>query len=239
MRQYLREVRAEKYREVLSSDIAPSISMLVPAFNEESSVKESVMALLTLAYPQLEIVVVDDGSTDQTLSILMETFQRQPIQPVYDRRITTKPILGHLPFPTVPEPDRGSKGPGRQGRLIEHRPQRGQQRLACPLDADTILDPDGGASPPGPPVHPIRLRGGGRRHHPGGQRLHRLEGPAGVRAWPAPRPGRHPGRGVSPCLPIRAPWMEQVGRQSAHLRRLRPVPPREPSRDPRIRQVGW
>src|SRR5271170_4004690 len=64
MRQYLREVRAEKYRGILSSEIAPSISMLVPAHNEEASIQESVRALLTLAYAQLEIVVVDDGSTD-------------------------------------------------------------------------------------------------------------------------------------------------------------------------------
>ena len=52
MREYLRRVRAERYSEILSSEIAPSISMLVPAHNEEASIKESVRALLTLTYPR-------------------------------------------------------------------------------------------------------------------------------------------------------------------------------------------
>ena len=94
MRRYLREVRAERYSEILSSEIAPSISMLVPAHNEEASIKESVRALLTLAYPQLEIVVVDDGSTDETLSACLSPPSTSlPIHPIYDRKIrTTKPV---------------------------------------------------------------------------------------------------------------------------------------------------
>ena len=88
MHRYLREVRAEKYSEILSSEIAPSISMLVPAHNEEPSINENVRALLTLAYPQLEIVVIDDGSTDETLSVLISTFDLLPIHPIYDRRIS-------------------------------------------------------------------------------------------------------------------------------------------------------
>src|SRR5580692_8623443 len=79
MQRYLHEVRAEKYRDILSSEIAPSISMLVPAFNEESTIKDSVHALLTLAYPHLEIVVVDDGSTDATLGNLIDTFDLRAI----------------------------------------------------------------------------------------------------------------------------------------------------------------
>jgi cellulose synthase/poly-beta-1,6-N-acetylglucosamine synthase-like glycosyltransferase len=143
MRQYLREVRSEKYREVLSSDIAPSISMLVPAFNEESSVKESVMALLTLAYPQLEIVVVDDGSTDQTLSILMETFHLLPIQPVYDRRIPTKPIRAIFRSQQFPNLIVVSKDQGGKADSLNTALNVSSSELVCALDADTILDPDG------------------------------------------------------------------------------------------------
>ena len=78
MRRYLREVRAERHGTILSSELAPTISMLVPAHNEEQSIKESIRALLTVAYPQLEIVVVDDGSTDETLSTLTSTFDLLP-----------------------------------------------------------------------------------------------------------------------------------------------------------------
>ena len=72
MRRYLREVRAERYHEILSSEVAPSISMLVPAHNEEQSIRQNVQALLTVAYPQLEIVVVDNGSRDGSAQLLAE-----------------------------------------------------------------------------------------------------------------------------------------------------------------------
>ena len=92
MRDYLRRVRAEKYNEILSSEIAPSISMLVPAHNEEATIRESVRALLTLTYPRLEIVVVDDGSTDETLSALTSTFALLPIHPIYEEQLETKAV---------------------------------------------------------------------------------------------------------------------------------------------------
>jgi cellulose synthase/poly-beta-1,6-N-acetylglucosamine synthase-like glycosyltransferase len=143
MRQYLREVRAEKYRGILSSEIAPSISMLVPAHNEEASIQESVRALLTLAYAQLEIVVVDDGSTDNTLSILTSTFDLVPLQPIYDTRIATKPvrsILRSREFPNliVVEKENGGKADSLNAAL-----NISTSELVCALDADTILDPDG------------------------------------------------------------------------------------------------
>ncbi len=143
MRQYLREVRAEKYHQVLSSDIAPTISMLVPAHNEESSVKESVLALLTLAYPQLEIVVIDDGSTDQTMSILMEAFQLLPIQPVYDRRIATRPVRAIYRSQRFPNLIVASKEKGGKADALNAALNIASSELVCSLDADTILDPDG------------------------------------------------------------------------------------------------
>jgi cellulose synthase/poly-beta-1,6-N-acetylglucosamine synthase-like glycosyltransferase len=143
MRQYLREVRAEKYRPVLSSEITPSISMLVPAHNEEASIKESVRALLTLAYPQLEIVVVDDGSTDATLAILIETFHLRAIQPIYDRRIPTKPIRAIFRSQTFPNLIVVEKEKGGKADSLNAAMNVASSELVCALDADTILDPDG------------------------------------------------------------------------------------------------
>jgi cellulose synthase/poly-beta-1,6-N-acetylglucosamine synthase-like glycosyltransferase len=143
MRQYLREVRAEKYREILSSEIAPSISMLVPAYNEERSIQESVRALLTLTYPQLEIVVVDDGSTDQTLATLITTFGLLPTQPIYEQRIDTKAVRviyrsHQFPNLVVVAKDKGGKADSLNAAL-----NISSGELVCAIDADTILDPDG------------------------------------------------------------------------------------------------
>jgi len=143
MRRYLRDVRAEKYREILSSEIAPSISMLVPAHNEEPSIKESVRALLTLAYPQLEIVVVDDGSTDETLSTLTSTFDLLPTQPIYDRRIATKRVQAIYRSQTFPNLLVVSKEKGGKADSLNAALNISSGELVCAIDADTILDPDG------------------------------------------------------------------------------------------------
>ena len=143
MRQYLRQVRAEKYSEILSSEIAPSISMLVPAHNEEASIKESVRALLTLTYPQLEIVVVDDGSTDETLPILTSTFGLAAIHPIYDQRIQTKAVRAIYRSEQYPNLVVVSKDNGGKADSLNVGLNISSSELVCAIDADTILDPDG------------------------------------------------------------------------------------------------
>ena len=143
MRQYLRRVRAERYSGILSSEIAPSISMLVPAHNEEASIKESIRALLTLTYPQLEIVVVDDGSTDETLSILTATFALVEMDPIYDRRIPTKPVRAIYRSHQYPNLVVVSKENGGKADSLNVGLNISTSELTCAIDADTILDPDG------------------------------------------------------------------------------------------------
>jgi cellulose synthase/poly-beta-1,6-N-acetylglucosamine synthase-like glycosyltransferase len=143
MRRYLREVRAERYREILSSEIAPKISMLVPAHNEQVTIKESIRGLLTLAYPQLEIVVVDDGSTDGTLPVMISTFDLVAIERIYDRRVATKPVLGIYRSNQFPNLVVVSKENGGKADSLNAALNISSGELVCAIDADTIIDPDG------------------------------------------------------------------------------------------------
>jgi poly-beta-1,6 N-acetyl-D-glucosamine synthase len=59
-----------KFQQVPSPRYYPPISIIVPAYNEEVTIQKCVNALLQLDYPQYEILVVDDGSTDRTLDLL-------------------------------------------------------------------------------------------------------------------------------------------------------------------------
>ena len=52
---------------VRRSEVYPKISLVVPAYNEELTIKDCIQSLLNIDYPNYEIIVVDDGSTDKTL----------------------------------------------------------------------------------------------------------------------------------------------------------------------------
>lgn len=55
------------------------VSIVIPAFNEEKVIRDTIQSALALTYPQKEIIVVDDGSTDSTLKIARETAISKPV----------------------------------------------------------------------------------------------------------------------------------------------------------------
>jgi cellulose synthase/poly-beta-1,6-N-acetylglucosamine synthase-like glycosyltransferase len=57
------------------SPLTPSISLIVPSYNEEVSVRDSVGCMLRLDYPNYEVIVVNDGSKDRTMEILIDEFK--------------------------------------------------------------------------------------------------------------------------------------------------------------------
>lgn len=60
---------------LMKSPLMPGISLIVPSYNEAKTVRESVGGMLRLQYPNYEVVVVNDGSKDETLAILIEEFK--------------------------------------------------------------------------------------------------------------------------------------------------------------------
>lgn len=63
----------EKHTELNIEEIEwPKISILVPCFNEEETIKETIENLLNLSYPDYEIIAINDGSTDRTIEILKD-----------------------------------------------------------------------------------------------------------------------------------------------------------------------
>lgn len=79
-----------------SSDdkFAPLISLLVPAYNEEVTIVESVRSLMRLEYPAYEVVVVNDGSKDRTIQVMKEAFQLVRSDVDYNAHLGTSPVRG-------------------------------------------------------------------------------------------------------------------------------------------------
>jgi peptidoglycan-N-acetylglucosamine deacetylase len=59
-------------------DYKPRVSVLIPAYNEEAVIEATVRAALASDYPEIEVIVVDDGSIDRTAEIVREDFGRDP-----------------------------------------------------------------------------------------------------------------------------------------------------------------
>jgi cellulose synthase/poly-beta-1,6-N-acetylglucosamine synthase-like glycosyltransferase len=68
---------------IKESPMVPSITIIAPAHNEEASIRVAVRNLLELDYPELEVVIVNDGSEDRTLEELREEFHLRPVRGVY------------------------------------------------------------------------------------------------------------------------------------------------------------
>ncbi|PWH85418.1 glycosyltransferase family 2 protein [Brumimicrobium oceani] len=77
---------------LLLPEIAPGISVVAPAYNEEVIIIENVRSLLNLDYPNFEIVIVNDGSKDKTLDLLIEEFDLIPIPFPYIQKVICKPV---------------------------------------------------------------------------------------------------------------------------------------------------
>ena len=76
------------------SDFKPPISLLVPAYNEESTIVASIHSLLQLSYYEYEIIVINDGSKDGTLAALQHEFDLIPFAEAYWQMLPTKPERG-------------------------------------------------------------------------------------------------------------------------------------------------
>ncbi len=63
---YQRRIEHEQWRRIIQSPLTIPVSIIAPAYNEELAIEESVKSLLMLEYPEFEVIVVNDGSTDNT-----------------------------------------------------------------------------------------------------------------------------------------------------------------------------
>ncbi|MBR1652914.1 MAG: glycosyltransferase family 2 protein [Alloprevotella sp.] len=74
------------------SPLAPAVSIIAPAFNEEVTIIDNVYSLMQIDYPDYEIIIVNDASTDRTLELLVEEFHLVEVPHVVSMRVPSRPI---------------------------------------------------------------------------------------------------------------------------------------------------
>ncbi|MDH5499648.1 MAG: glycosyltransferase [Gammaproteobacteria bacterium] len=142
IRRYLQTAEQYEAENVFSALDIP-VSVVVPAYNESASIITSVKALLQLEYPQYELVVVNDGSSDDTLEKLINAFDLQEFPEAYRARVSCKPVratyrstrIGNLRV--VDKENGGSKADASNAGINVCR-----YPLVCVVDADSVLQPD-------------------------------------------------------------------------------------------------
>lgn len=140
LRQHRRRWTSRALDAVVRSSATPGISLVVPAFNEAATIAESVRALLLLTYPEFEVVVVNDGATDRTLDVLIETFAlvRAPVS--YAQTIPTQPIARWYRSVTNRDLVVLDKVNGGKADAINAGINAARHPLVCVIDADSLLE---------------------------------------------------------------------------------------------------
>lgn len=79
LREYLWANNFVDYHVLLSSEYAPSLSLIAPAYNEGKTIEENIQSLLSLNYSNYEVIIVNDGSKDNSMEIMTRAYQLEPL----------------------------------------------------------------------------------------------------------------------------------------------------------------
>jgi cellulose synthase/poly-beta-1,6-N-acetylglucosamine synthase-like glycosyltransferase len=138
---YMRDHRADYLPKSLAS-YQPPVSILIPAYNEQSTIVSSVRSLLRLNYPEFEIVVINDGSADRTLEEVITAFGMVEFPEAYRRRIATKPVTRVYASSRFPRVRLVDKQNGGKADALNAGINCARYPLLCMVDADCILQQD-------------------------------------------------------------------------------------------------
>lgn len=91
---YMKRNSFVNYKEILSSSIAPSISIIAPAYNESLNIIENVRSLLSNHYANYDVIIVNDGSTDDSMEKLIAAYDLELVPYLVNEKIKTQPLRG-------------------------------------------------------------------------------------------------------------------------------------------------
>ena len=138
-----RRLQSHRLKWIQETPLAPPITIIAPAHNEESSIRVAVGNLLELDYPHLEVIVVNDGSQDRTFEELRDEFRLRLVRAVYVPEAKSAPVRGlyrsevDLRLLVVDKEAGGSKADAVNAGL-----NAATSPYICVVDADSILERD-------------------------------------------------------------------------------------------------
>ncbi len=132
----------EHLQRLLATEALPPLSLLVPAHNEEVTVSLSLLSFLTLEYPHLEVVVVNDGSTDDTMAVLLREFDLYEVPPAFTISVPTRPVHAYYRSRRHSRLLVLDKETGGKADALNAAMNAARHPFVVAVDADTVIEPD-------------------------------------------------------------------------------------------------
>jgi cellulose synthase/poly-beta-1,6-N-acetylglucosamine synthase-like glycosyltransferase len=142
VRRYFKRRSGIALQRALGSRLTPPVTICVPAYNEAPTIVGSIRAMLTLNYPEFEVVVTNDGSKDGTLEELIEAFELRRVDKPFRGQIPTARLRGiyfsrlHDNLVVI------DKENGGRADALNAAINAAMYPLVCCVDADSILGAD-------------------------------------------------------------------------------------------------
>ncbi len=141
---HARRSRFHGYDDLFTTALTTPVTVLMPAYNEEAGIVEAVRAMASLRYPEYEVLVIDDGSSDGTLAALVDAFDLVEIPKMVPADI---PTIGAVESVHVSRQGARNvtairKVNGGKADALNVGINLARYPLLCMVDADSVLDPD-------------------------------------------------------------------------------------------------
>jgi len=143
LRESAREREYEPVYQPFGSQFLPGVAVIAPAYNEAETIVDNVRSLLAVKYADKEVIVVNDGSTDETFDRLDAEYDLRPIDAEYPLEIPTEQVRRIYQSAVAEELLVVDKENGGKSDALNAGIWITEQQLFCAIDADSIVDRDG------------------------------------------------------------------------------------------------
>jgi len=139
---YIKKMHYSDYKKYTASTNMIPISVLVPAYNEESTIVDNIQSLLALNYPSHEVIVINDGSKDTTFQKIVEAYNLKEINQPIRYLIKTKTVRGIYKNLDIPKLTLVDKENGGKSDTLNVGINMSKYPVFTSIDADSMLESD-------------------------------------------------------------------------------------------------
>lgn len=139
---YIKRIKYSAIKDFRDSPETPPISIVISAYNEERIILQTVRSALAMNYPFFDVIVINDGSRDRTLDMLIHNYNLKKIDVVYRNILKTSPVKGFYYNSKTPNLLVIDKVKSGKADALNCGINVSRSPYYCSVDADSVLEKD-------------------------------------------------------------------------------------------------